>query len=464
MVMKLWPLLILFLLTSWGCGEDKHPEQAAIKRTDSLFNSYQPNIILIVSDDLGYGSLGAYGGTQYETPQLDYWAENGMQFTNFYVSNPVCSPSRASILSGRTPSDAGVQKVLRPAAGSAVKGMDTSFPTFAGLIRAQGYTTALIGKWHLGYRKEEHPLNRGFDYFKGFLGGAINYLTHEYTIGGHAFSEGFGLWKPQAGEHATKIFTDEAISFIEQKREQPYLLMLSYANPHRPFILPGENNIQTNKPNKRLNTPKRYKQMVSLLDRQLGRIHASITKRQQNTIIIFISDHGSNSTLGGNKPLKGGKGDLFEGGIKVPAIVYWPGRINSQKISDVTTVYDLYPTLLQLAGVAMSDTLTTDGTAFLDSNGVYQAPPLLSHYWQYNTVKVVRNEKWKALFIPAKYQPVLDKYLNENEQSQLYPLSELYNGYIPLLYNLIDDPNEEYNLSWSKQEEVSKLWKLCLLH
>lgn len=452
-------LLIVCLSCTNSTGTAK---QSSVSISDAS-SIESPNIILIVSDDLGYGSLGSYGGRNFNTPNFDFWAKNGLRFTNFYVANPVCSPSRASILTGRTPQDAGVEKVLRPGEGTAKKGMDTNLPTFAELLQQEGYQTGLIGKWHLGYRTEEHPINRGFDLFKGFLGGAIDYLKHEYTIGGHAFSDGFKSWYPTTGKHATEIFTDEAVAYIQKDRIQPYCLLINYANPHRPFLLPGENNIAEENPHKRLNTVERYKKMVELLDAQIGKIQATIAEENQNTVIVFISDHGAKNSLMGNGELKGGKGDLYEGGIKVPAIIYWPNKISaSSVVEDAVSVYDLYPTLLNLGRVKIADSLVLSGSLLIDENGKIQSNPRETMFWRHNGVKAVREGDWKALFIPTTHENVINRYLKKEEESDLLSLSNDFQGYIPLLYKLDDDPNEAFNLSKTHMGKLKALWRIAL--
>lgn len=411
-----------------------------------------PNVILIIADDLGYGSIGAFGNKKFHTPHLDYLANNGLKFDQFYVSSPVCSPSRASILTGQPGTINGVNSVLKPSAGTGQLSKDVKL--ISEQLQEQDYETALFGKWHLGYDEANHPLNRGFDHFKGFISGHVDYISHVSSDGHWPLMNDFKQWR-NTGQHLTTLLTEEAISFLEDDRRAPYFIVLSYANPHRPIILPGETAAFPGKANRSLDTPERYQQLVELLDMQIGEITAKLSQLNDNTIVIFLSDHGSPEAYQGNNPLKGGKGMLYEGGIKVPAFVYWKQQIQAQKTSDFVHTLDLYPSILHLAEI---EEVRGPGRPLIDQSGQYLSPENQTCIWSFGGVKAIRKNNWKAIFIPSEQRKSANRYLSSPLSNELLNLVEQFDMSIPLLFELHDDPFENNNISISHPGILDTLW------
>ncbi len=311
------------------------------------------NVVLILADDLGYGDLGCYGSQVHRTPNLDRLAAEGVRFTDHYSASPVCSPARAALLTGLVPDRTGVTGVLRDDADGS--GLALRLTTMADELRGQGYKTALIGKWHLGMSEPYWPTRRGFDYYWGFLNGTIDYYTHLSLGGG-----GRGQRTTYEGEQPAKwegyfpeLLAQRAVDFIETHARTPYFLFLSHPLPHMPFQAPArwtapfEGKLTGNAP--------LYAAMTACLDDTVGRVRAALERTGQwdRTILIFLSDNGwvkrgnpQVAAAGSNGPLRGGKYELFEGGIRIPCIVRWPGVTRAGAISNSVSWFpDWFPTL-----------------------------------------------------------------------------------------------------------------------
>jgi arylsulfatase A-like enzyme len=313
----------------------------------------KPNIIFILADDLGYGDLGCYGATDIHTPNIDQLGESGIQFTRAYANSTVCSPSRAAILTGNYPDVVGVPGVIRDMTDNTWGNLKDDVVTLPESLQKLNYTTALIGKWHLGYKSPDLPNDRGFRYFKGYVGDMMDdYYTHERG-GINWMRENQKPIKPQG--HATDLFTDWTLDYLEKqkKQQQPFFLFLTYNAPHDPVQPPQEwlKKVALREPKA---TPKRQKMiaLIEHLDYNVGRIlnYLKISHLDKNTIIIFTSDNGGAlQYVASNYPFSGGKGDMLEGGIRVPCLVKLPNQ--SQKtVSDTPLLLmDFYPTLVQLA-------------------------------------------------------------------------------------------------------------------
>jgi arylsulfatase A-like enzyme len=443
-------LAILFLT----CSKQASSQQQSRPPTDG-----PPNIILIITDDMGIGSMGAYGNDQFHTPHLDYWANNGLKFEQFYVTSPVCSPSRASIFTGQPGSVNGITKVMKPGQSLRTQQLATGIPLFSEKIQQQSYRTALIGKWHLGYNAVNHPENRGFDVFTGFINGHIDYISHESSDGKWPLVNVSANGRRNSKKHLTQLLTDEALQFLQSDHTTPYCLVLSYANPHRPVILPDENAAFPGEADPKLDTPQRYKKLIELLDQEIGRIQQALVQSGDNTIVIFLSDHGAPAAFAGNGPYNGGKGTLYEGGIRVPALVYWPQKTDAKVIQDVVHSLDLYPTILHLAGVAV-DSTTTSGRILIDHNGDYCTSSEKTYIWSFGKVKAIRQKKWKAIFIPIEQGESVKRYVSLPPESNLSKLARQFDNHVPLLFNLKLDPFERHNLSTSEQEVTHNLWTI----
>jgi arylsulfatase A-like enzyme len=321
--------------------------------TQFSFSQKKPNIIFILADDLGYGDLGIYGVKDIKTPNIDALAKNGIIFTNAYANSTVCSPSRAAILTGNYPDMVGVPGVIRDNPDNTWGNLKDNITTLPESLKKANYKTALIGKWHLGYNAPDLPNNRGFDYFKGFVGDMMDdYYTHKRN-GINWMRENENEINPKG--HATELFTNWTLDYLNEKSKtkQPFFLFLSYNAPHDP-IQPPEEWLEKIKSREINATNKRQKMIAFIehLDANIGKITTRLDQLElsKNTIIIFTSDNGGALNYGAsNAPLSGGKGDLLEGGIKIPCIVKIPQQKISEKSDEKFLLMDFYPSLIKLA-------------------------------------------------------------------------------------------------------------------
>ncbi len=332
----------------------------------------RPNIVLILADDLGYGQLGCYGHPERFTPHLDRMAREGMRFTDFHTSGAVCSPTRAGLLTGRYHQRAGIHRAfLGRFERDRHHGLDPRETTFAELLRDAGYRTGLIGKWHLGFRPEFHPLGHGFDRFHGYLSWAVCYQSHYDGV-----TDYYDWWEGrdpiEEPGYSTHLITENAIKFIERVGDGPFCLYVAQEAPHWPWQGPEDPPVRGPNAERMLNWGRQedrpevlraYREMVVEMDRSVGRILDALRERglDRRTCVFFLSDNGGQEQ-GTNGPLRGFKADLWEGGHRVPAIAWWPGRIRPGTVNtDLTISLDLFPTMLELAGVKPPTELAIDG-------------------------------------------------------------------------------------------------------
>jgi arylsulfatase A-like enzyme len=328
----------------------------------------RPNMLCILVDDLGYGDLACQGASDMRTPHIDQLAAQGMRMTQFYANCTVCSPSRASLLTGRYPDMVGVPGVIRQFEKNSWGYLDPGAVLIPGPLNQKGYHTAIIGKWHLGFDTPNTPNERGFDYFKGFLGDMMDdYWTH--LRGGENWMR--LNQKPIDPEgHATNLFTDWTLDYLEQRIDdkQPFFLYLAYNAPHFPIQPPQEFLDRVRQRESGL-SEKRAKNVAFIehLDHHIGRILEYLEKSglSENTLIVFTSDNGGALRYEQkNLPLRGGKQDMYEGGIRVPAFIVWKGKIQAgSRCERIGLLMDLFPTFLDLAGADF--TAKIDGQSFL---------------------------------------------------------------------------------------------------
>ncbi|MDE0012681.1 MAG: sulfatase-like hydrolase/transferase [Candidatus Poribacteria bacterium] len=318
-----------------------------------------PNILLIFADDHGYGDISAHNGPSIQTPHIDRIAASGARFTKFYANSSVCSPSRASLMTGRYPDRVGVPGVIRTHPENSWGYFRQDAVTIPSVLKQKDYHTALIGKWHLGLQPENHPCKRGFDHFHGFLGDMMDdYYTHlRHDI--NYMRHGFETIDPRG--HATDLFTEWSTAFIRAQAQSsnPFFLYLAYNAPHTPIQPPDDwvERVREREPDISLQRAK-YIALVEHMDAGIGRVLDTLVETDQlsNTLVIYTSDNGGDMKVGAhNGPLRGQKGDMYEGGIRVPACAMWPGHIPEGYVTDqVALLMDLFPTVCEVAGAPIT--------------------------------------------------------------------------------------------------------------
>ena len=355
------------------------------------------NIVLIVADDLGYADLGVQGSPDVLTPRIDSLAAAGARLTNAYVSSPVCSPTRAGLLTGRYPQRFGLE-FNPPNPSPPGFGLPLAETTMAEEFRGAGYVTGLVGKWHLGTDTAFHPLNRGFDEFFGFLGGSHSY--RDWSSGDDPVLRGF---EPvDDGAYLTDAFSREAVSFIRRHAHEPFFLYLSYSAVHRPMEKPPREYMDRFPD---VADPLRQKllAMLAAMDDGIGMVLDEIDASGlgPSTLIIFLSDNGAPTDLNGslNTPLRGGKEEILEGGIRVPFIVRWDGHVPAGlEYREPVIQLDVLPTALAAAGIEAPADRQIDGVNLLPRlDGTAAGPPHAALFWRYGQPSAVRKGDWKLL-------------------------------------------------------------------
>lgn len=364
--------------------------------------SRRPSFVIILADDLGYGDLSGYGNREFSTPHLDRLASEGLKFTDFHSSGPVCSPTRAGLLTGRYQQRASVSGVIYAGfTQNRHHGLQLSERTLAEFLHEAGYATGAFGKWHLGYLEKYNPIHQGFDTFRGYVSGNIDYQNHLDRMGVHDWWHGSRRVREKG--YSTHLITRHALEFIEKNRERPFLAYVAHEAPHDPFQGPDDPAFREEGkvvPERRTAAHKKraYREMVQELDRSVGQIVEKLRELdlEENTLVFFFSDNGATRT-GSCGSLRGHKGQLWEGGHRVPAVAWWPGKIRAGTTSnDLAISLDLLPTLLELAGVeAPTGKAGLDGrslTGVLDGKTLPEDREL---FWQYGKQQAARRGPWK---------------------------------------------------------------------
>lgn len=422
----------------------------------------KPNFIVIMTDDQGYGDLSCMGNTDFVTPNIDSLAKSGVRFTDWYAGSPVCSPSRACLMTGRYPGNAGVRAIL--AGHRKASGLTPKVPTLASALKKEGYQTNLVGKWHLGLAEECRPNRNGYDYFYGFMAGCIHYYSHIFYWGmadGHT-NPTHDLWENEReiydnGEYFTDLVTRKAVERIRVcgQKEEPFFLFVGYNAPHYP-----------------MHAPRKYMDrfahlpwdrqvmaaMISAVDDGVGDIVDEL-KRQgiyENTCIFYQSDNGpsreSRNWMDGREDpyygglpggLKGHKYSLFEGGIRVPGIFSYPGKVpGNQVIHEPCGAMDIFPTLLKEAGGNPGD-YELDGRDIMEVMTQGASSPHREIFWEMEEQTAVRR---------GDYKLVLNGVLEEGEGIQ----DSVF------LSDLSKDPSESRNLAEELPELTRELTEQAL--
>ena len=361
----------------------------------------KPNIVLIMADDLGYGDVGCYGGKAAAAPTLDALARGGIRFTDFHSNGAVCSPTRAALLTGRYQQRCGIEGVIT-AKGHRHTGMALEETTFAEVLKAAGYATAVFGKWHLGYQVQFNPTKQGFDEFRGYVSGNVDYHSH-------IDQAGYDDWwadcrkVPEAG-YTTDLITTHGVRFIERHKDRPFCLYLPHESPHSPFQgrkdkpqrLPGKGRTPAAG---RKGRAAAYREMIEVMDEGIGKIVQTVKRLglERRTLIVFCSDNGP-AGPGSAGPLRGGKATLWEGGHRVPGIAYWPGTIVPGSVTHETAMtMDLFATMAAAARTPLPKGLKLDGVNLLPVLTGEGKLPARTLFWRHGRQKAVRKGRWKLL-------------------------------------------------------------------
>ncbi len=418
------------ILANCGGGQ---PEHESPGRTQ---DDRKPNFIILFADDMGYGDWARGGHPTIRTPNLNRMADEGVQLTQFYSGNPVCSPSRSALLTGRNNIRTGVIHVFFP---PDTRGMSTDEITIADALKPHGYHTACIGKWHLGHTEEYRPLRQGFDYYYGIL--YSNDMKDPDIWRNDEIVE-----HPTDQTTLTKRYTDEAVAFIEKSRDEPFFLYLPYTFPHVPLFASDEFK----------DTSRRglFGDVIEEIDWSVGRILDTLDRLglDEDTLVFFTSDNGPWMTQGGRggtaASLRGAKGDTWEGGMRVPGIARWPGRLPAGEVNmEVMSVLDFFPTLVGLAGGTAPDDRPIDGIDIMPVLEGNTFPERTIFYYRNEHLCAVRKGKWKLHF----------RYQEHPGREYVYSMSTWRIAEPPLLYDLENDPSERFDLAEEYPDIVADL-------
>ena len=404
----------------------------------------KPNIVYIVSDDLGWKDVGFNGCADIQTPNLDKLAQDGVKFSQFYAQ-PMCTPTRAALMTGRYPFRYGLQTIVIP--GPAGYGLATNEWLLPQCLKDAGYNTAIIGKWHLGHADIKYwPKQRGFDYQYGAMIGELDYYTHSDA----GVLDWFRNNQPVHEKgYTTQLIGDDAVKYINgQSADKPFYLYLAFNAPHTPYEAPKEYTDRY--PNIADPTRRIYAGMVSCMDDEIGKVVAALDQKgiRDNTLIVFQSDNGGtrNAMFAGqmadlsktkipcdNGSYRDGKGTLFEGGCRVAACANWPGHIKPETVDGIIHVVDMYPTLANLAGASTAKCLPLDGLDVWPTISANAPSPRTEVVYNVEPFRgAVREGDWKLIW------------------RTLIPTSVD-------LYNLADDPYETNNLAAAHPDKVAAM-------
>ena len=373
----------------------------AIFTLDARAEISRPNVVFILADDLGFGDLGSYGARDIRTPHLDRLAREGVRLTNYYSAGAVCTPTRVAFLTGRYQQRVGMEWANYPIGAPGLPASETSLAT---MLKGNGYRTAIFGKWHVGGTNEFGPNAHGFDKFFGFLGPNIDFYTHREVVPHFGVPDLFEDTEPVTREgYMTDLITERSVSFIKQQDATPFFLYVSYNAPHWPFQ-PPDRRWEARPENRLEGTRKDYAGMVESLDTGVGRILKTLADRglTENTLVIFSSDNGG-ERLSRNTPFFHHKATLWEGGIRVPCMIRWPGRVPIGKTSEQPVItMDLTASILAATGTTPPDGRTLDGTDVLPILKGKRPLEERTFFWRIKeqgiTQKAVRKGRWKYVF------------------------------------------------------------------
>jgi len=407
----------------------------------------KPNVIIILTDDQGWGDVNCYGSKDLYTPNMDRLAQEGVRFTQFYAAASVCSPSRASMLTGLNPHAAGLPGNASSSKGK--EGMPSDRFTIAEMMQQSGYTTGHLGKWHLGYSPETMPNGQGFEYSFGHMGGCIDNYSHFFYWNGpnrhDLWENGTEIWRD--GQYFPDLMGEKAEAFIEKHQEDPFFLYYAINLPHYP-LQPDE---KWRKHYENLESPRReYAAFVTTIDERIGQLLSKLDelKLRENTIIIFQSDHGYSTeerTFGGGGsagPFRGAKFSLFEGGIRVPAMISWKGHLpENETRNQMALNIDWFSTIAELCRIKAPDNLEGKSLVPLIQDA-QKVSPHTGFIWQNNGSWAIRKNEWKLIGDP----------MDSSHKGKLDPEKDKL-----FLVNLAKDSTEMNNLASKYPKKVKEL-------
>jgi arylsulfatase A-like enzyme len=389
----------------------------------------RPNIIYIMADDMGYADLSCYGRKEYQTPNLDKLASQGVKFMNAYAAAPVCTPTRVAFMTGRYPArtEIGLLEPWIPEKQDTTIGLAAAQTSLPALVKNAGYETALIGKWHLGVLPQFSPLQNGFDYFYGIKVGAADYISHKADGGRYDLYDNDTLVYPTG--YMTELISGKAMQFLKREHTKPFFLSLQFTAPHWPWQGPEDKALPDTIPMNAISmsvsgTPAIYQAMMKNLDDEIGKIMQVLdeTGLTKNTIVLFTSDNGGEkfSDMG---IYKGRKMDLWEGGIREPAFIRWPGKIKESSLSNqVVTTMDWTATILSLAGTRPMQEFPLDGIDIIPIVTGKEKEKERELYWrtfQRKQQKAMRDGKWKYLQDEKGEEYLFDLAKDPSEKNDL---------------------------------------------
>lgn len=391
----------------------------------------QPNVVVILSDDAGYADFSMQGSKEFATPRIDSIAKNGIRFSNGYVSGAVCSPTRAGLLTGRYQQRFGHEFNIPPAL-SETNGLNLEETTIAQVMKSAGYRTVALGKWHLGYAQKFHPLERGFDDYYGFLQGARSYWPLPNSGKLNALLRDREK-QPENFQYMTDELGREAVGYIEKHKARPFFMYLAFNAVHAPM-----HALEADKEKLPVKMPARRRTLGAMtlaMDRAVGMVLDALDKNDisQDTIVFFLNDNGGATTnASSNAPLRGHKGQMWEGGIRVPFAVQWPGKLPRGVVYKSPVIsLDIFPTAMAAAGVEKSSGKPLDGVNLLPFLQGGKGAPHEVLYWKSGPNWAVRQGDFKAIM--------------QDDAAK------------PALFNLVDDIAEKNDISTNNPDRVREL-------
>lgn len=428
----------------------------------------RPNFVVILCDDVGYADLGCFGQPTIRTPKIDQLANEGQKWTNFYAASSLCTPSRVGLLTGRLPVRSGMGggklRVVLPWSAGGLPGSEI---TIAETLRETGYATGCIGKWHVGHAEEEHlPNQQGFDYFLGLYMNIDHYGFNGWNWSDYAtykdslfkpeyydvplVENGKVIEQPYNYELLTGRYIDESVNFIKKNKDKPFFLFLSHSMAHVP--------LGTSAAFKNISRRGLYGDAIEEIDEGVGRLIQTLKeeKLDKNTIVVLASDNGPwlqwDEYGGSAGMLKGGKADLYDGGFRIPFIIWGPGIVKSGVVSDPGNLMDLYPTFCKLAGARLPD-VTMDGNDITETiqYGKENRDRII-YFYRFSTLYAVRKGAYKVYF---------REYTGNRKTNEAQFINNLIT---PQLYNLDHDPSEKFDISGHSKDIVDELRSIFQEH